>query len=1182
VGARRDGSGAREETAARDDGVRLLGPLELIADGVPVALGGRRRRTLFGVLLVHRGDVVSVDRLLDEVWHGAPPDRARDTLQAHLAHLRRSLADAGSSIVIERKPPGYALHVDEDDLDAGRFHALVDRAQRTFASGDASAAADAYGEALALWVGTALDGVEDAPSIVAERTSLEAARRDAIERWAEAELARGAPAAAIGPLEALLADDPWRERATADLMLALYRCGRQVDAIAVYERMRMTLADDLGLDPSPELRALVSDILRRTPEIDAPDPAASSSPREVLPFVGRDLELRVLGDAVDRAAGGERVVALVRGQAGAGKTRLVRELALSASTRNITVVVGRCDEEAIVPYQPFLEAIGGYVDRMSVDTLSSLPATQLADLARVVPRLADRIPAPVAVTTAAPGFERLRFFEAVTGFLRSIAPVVIVLDDVHCADQASLALLHHLLRPPTSEPERDGICVVLTAREAEAGTANALATVAEAQRDGVAVVHVSIAGLDGDAVGALVRSCLRGAAEDELRTLTAELLQATDGNAFFVRELLRDIGDHGASRTVATALPTTVRDAIDVRLARLGTDARESLAAAAVVGHEFDLDVLAAVVATPERDVLDHLEDATRIGVIVETPIVDRFRFAHALHRRVITDQLPASRRVRLHHLVGEAIEELRAGDLDEHLGELAHHFAEASKVSDASLAVSYSRRAGERAMRLLAYEEAAQHFRRAVDGMNFMSDPDDHLKCRLLLALGDAHNRAGDIATASTVLLEASALAGRLGDNVRLAESALLYGGAMTGPVDVDPQRIALLERALAASDGTNLALRARVLARLADALEYAPGNRALELSVQAVALARQSGDEAALASALYANVNLHFVDGSGGERLAEVTELSSLARSVGDVDLQLMAEAWRIVRLLELGDAVDADEALADMTEQTTQLRQPFYQWGAAGFHAMHALLRGDFTEAETLADRALAFGQRVHPGQALQSHVTQLVGIRWAQGRLDEIAGLVDMVDHTTTTLPGWQAVQVWVPYQVGDLDTARRRTDALADDDFGDIITGPFWSPCTALVGEACAAIGRPEHAQILYDRLLPLASEAIVVGRASVCLGAASRYLGLLAARLGRLDDAMRHFDHAVGFNMLLGARAYTAVTRYEYALALRSRGQSGDAERSAQFLREAKLGARTIDMSWLVARVEAIDEPAHV
>jgi DNA-binding SARP family transcriptional activator len=1158
----------------------VLGPLEIVVDGQAVAVGGVRRRTLLGVLLVHRDNVVSVDRLVDELWQDDAPAQSRDTLQAHLAHLRRALAGVRPEVVIERKAPGYVLRAPDDCLDVTGFERLVEKGRIQLAAGDVGGGAASLSSALESWA-RPFDGVDDAPSIQAERGRLDQIRRDAIEEWANAELRLGRVAAVIPSLEALLVDDPWRERATGQLMTALYRAGRQVDALATYERLRRTLADELGLVPSPELRALEGEILRQAATLDPGDGAgggaaggAAPDLGRVLPFTGRDAELNVLLTTLRRATQAGRAVAMVRGEAGAGKTRLVRELALAAAAQGVTVLAGRCDEDPLAPYGPFLEAISGYIDRSGTDALAGVSPSDLAELSRVVPRLASQLPTPAPAGGGSPEFERLRFFEAIDVFLRAVAPALLVLDDVHWADPGSLMLLRHVLRSAETTP----LLVVATTRDAEPGTPAAMAALADAAMASGGAVYVELTGLDADAVTALVRAAFDDAADRHVGQFATELFEATGGNPFFVRELLRDAA---ASGTIATLrrdglpLPPTIRDAIAARTAGMQEAVLDAMRASAIIGEEFDLDVVAAMQPAGEETVLGYVEAALRAGVVVETATVDRFRFAHALVRRFLLDEMSASRRVRLHHLAGTALERLRADALADHFGELAHHFAEAAKVADAGLAVTYAQRAGERAMALFAYEEAVQHFQRAVDGMGFMADPDDAARCELLLQLGDALNRAGDTPEAATALSSAAALARRTGDATRLARAALDYGGHWTQPAGVDAERAELLESALELLEGGDASLRSLVMARLAEALAHGEAARAADLGTEAVATARRTGDDAALAAALYANVTLLFDRGDVG-RLAEATELVELAERLGDADLVVRAGAWKLLGLLELGDAEGVEATLHLLVEEATALGQPLYEWGAAGFSAMYALLRGEFDEAESAAQTAMELARRGQAAQAQQNYVAQLIAIRYCQGRLAEIAPVLGALAASPDAIAAWEAVAGWVEFQLGDPVAAQARVARLRADDFAAIASGPFWAPPVALVGEVCAAGGDVDDAAALYRRLLPLADEAVVVGRASVCLGAAGRFLGLLATRLEQWSDAEEHFARALEINQRMGARPFTALTEHAWACMYAARHGKGDDRRAARLAADAQAGAKALGMHWLADLASAM------
>ena len=426
--------------------IRALGRLDLVRDGTVVGLGGAKRRALLALLVAHHDQPISAERLIEELWGDEPPARSRDTLQAHVAHLRRALGTGGLAIV--RGPAGYSLTTaGPEHLDVAAFDAAAEHARQVAAAGDPARSREAWAEALAGWGGAPFDGVEGLPSVDAERLRLRRLHHGVAEDWAAAVLDLGLdPAEVVATLEGVLTDDPWRERATGLLMTALYRAGRQVDALTAYDRLRRGLADELGLVPSPELQALEGDILRQVPSLgpvtttSLSAPAGEGSGAEprpiVLPFVGRAGELGRLRALLDRTVAGERTVALVLGAPGAGKTRLARELAIGARSSGVAVLWGRCDEDPLAPYHPFIEALG----------------VGLGDVAVAQAVEVDWVRGSTGQ------FERLRLFDSVVRILEAQAPAVLVVDDVHLADPASAALLRHVVRTSHRLP----IMVVLT------------------------------------------------------------------------------------------------------------------------------------------------------------------------------------------------------------------------------------------------------------------------------------------------------------------------------------------------------------------------------------------------------------------------------------------------------------------------------------------------------------------------------------------------------------------------------------------------------------------------------------------------------------------------------------------------------------------------------------------------
>src|SRR5215213_3015382 len=480
--------------------------------------------------------------------------------------------------------------------------------------------------------------------------------------------------------------------------------GNPAEALLAFEALRRLLREELGTTPGPDAMAVHDRVLlgRRPvrPWPVAPGrrwPAPLEAVRAGHAFVGRSAEAARLVETWGAAVGGRRRLAVLAGDAGIGKTRLAAELASAAHDDGAVALFGRFEEQAPAPYQPFVQMLRGWAGGASLAPLAERLGPRAAELGLLLPEVgaagggeATPLHGPES------GAQRLRLFDGIAALLAEIAgdaPLLVVLDDVHWADQPTLQLLAHLVRAPAPE----AALFLVSARSDEEGEPLA----------------ALLAGLDADETAALVAE-LEGA--PAAPAFVAELHEETEGNPFFIEEVLRHLEGAGDLALRDAGVPDGVREVTGRRLARLGEPALAMLAVAAVVGREADFDVLDEAGPLHDDALVQALEEAVAAGVLREdAERVGRYAFSHALVRATLYDGLSALRRARLHSRVGEALIARRGTQLDPHLGQLAHHFALAAPVDRPERAVDFALAAGRRADRLLAWEEAAGHYRAAL-----------------------------------------------------------------------------------------------------------------------------------------------------------------------------------------------------------------------------------------------------------------------------------------------------------------------------------------------------------------------------------------------------------------------------------------------------------------------------------
>ncbi len=870
-------------------------------------------------------------------------------------------------------------------------------------------------------------------------------------------------------------------------------------------------------------------------------------------LVGRRAEVEQLGHAFDAVCRGRGSVTLLVGDAGIGKTRMITEIVDAAVERGALSFVGRAHESGGAPaYWIWVEALRPYIAQADPDDLVSLMGPGAPEISELVPMAAaNRLPAQA--TAFEPEQARYRMFDSVTTFLTNVArraPLVLVLEDLHWADKPSLLLLQFLAREIAGVP----IWVVATYRDSEINERHPLSFTLAALRREAQLERIVLGGLDRDEVGALVREWSDGEVGDEL---VDTLVRTTEGNPLFVLEMLQHWREEGVidaepidGAGLSVSIPQGILEVIGRRLDRLSAECRRVLTVAAVLGHEFDYRVLAPVVDCGDEALIEHLDEASAARLVTELPVtVGRYSFTHSLIREVLYRRLSGLRRSRLHGRVGATLERLYAEDDEPHLAELAHHHLESADLGDVDKAAHYAARAGDRAIRLLAYEDAVFYLQSRVRVCERAVPPDSAEVCRALIALGDAQGKAGKTSQQHEAFGGAAAIARRLGLPELFSAAALGFGGRHLREFGtVDERAVALIEEALTALGDGAVPRRAQLFARLALSLRHAPetARKRRELSREAVDLARRHGDPSVLASVLDDALWAQWWPDNLDFRLAAAQELLAIAGDTGEREMELRAHGWRVATLLEAGDAAGLESEIARHSELADELRLPLYRWDTLNFRGAWSFQRGDIVRAERYAFESFAAGRKVHEHNADQIHAVQLGLARVAQLRSAEI---FDNLTALTAYHPTcWRCGLLFGYAEEGMRDEASEQLEWLAYDDFARLPVDSVWLAGLCHLSIAVAFLGDVPRADVLYERLLPFrAQHAVISEYALAGIGSIERYLGLLAATLGAPERASDHFRRAIAANAKAQARLELIRTRLDYADMLLGRGNAAGA-----------------------------------
>lgn len=1153
--------------------IRLLGTFSVsVGDRIvePSAWRLRRATQLVKLLALTPGHRIHRDQLIDALWPETDPDSALSNFHQTLHAARRALEPDRSA-----RSSGSLLRLHQQVLSfepAGDVWIDAEAFQSAASNARTSSDLDSCIGALALYSGDLLP--EDLYENWTQRTrdSLRETYLELLLTTAQLQEASGATDAAIETLRKIIATDPLKEAAYSVLMRLYAMSGRRDQALRLYEQLSETLQAELDASPSPE----IIDLSMRIGSGDVAAPAVpatgtgSRAQSELAGgirislaelaaesgFVDRQNELSRLQRAFDTMLSGQGQIVLLEGEPGIGKTRLAEEVAHFAGMSGATVFWARCHEADGAPaFWPWYQIVRNSLRDRPLDELMADLGAGAGPIAQVVPDVRDALPDTPVPSDIDSDQARFRFFDSVTTYLGRLSerhPLLLIIDELHWADQSSLVLLEFF----ADEIASHRIMLVVTYREAEIGDMVPLIrTIARLNRSRSAS-RLQLSGFeirDTEQYGRLIAG--RPLPENLVQTL----YQRTNGNPFFLREVVELLAQEGSDSDRGrweTTIPLGVREAVSLRMSQLSEDSRKVLVNAAVIGGEFQLEVLAAVSGETEDRLIDLLEEAVTLGVIVEdSGAPGRFRFTHILTQETLYEGLIAARRARIHARVGDAIERFYESKSDPPYAEIAHHFYLAASAGESKRAVEYLTRAGEQLTTRLAYAEAASQFRRAVEILEqYMPDLQPEL-FDVLLMLARAEMAAGESRDARASRLRSVDVARALEDPERLAMAALQMVDIASDYMDWRASdETVLLEESLAALPEGDSPLRVQVMSRLAHTLVFnkTPAEsrdfsiQQEQLVQEAVSMARRIGNPGLVADALRAAHDVLWTYEDVDERIAIAREILTLATETHDPQLELAARAQLTGEFLTKGMVDEADRELDAYETLATKYQLPLNIWSATAKRAMRAYMRGELGKSEELIEQAHAIAQRSAPEISQLNHLLQSFFIRREQDRLHEVEEMLttERVNHPAEPL--WQCLLAVLYADSGRHDETSGIMSDLLDQKPSAIPRDSFWLASMALISDACATLNDTKHAADLLDLLRPHASLFVCPGNHVIFLGPVSHYLGRLAMTLERWDDAAGYFDDARMAEKAMGIPIFEAHTESAFVEMCAKRGDERD------------------------------------
>jgi tetratricopeptide (TPR) repeat protein len=1017
---------------------------------------------------------------------------------------------------------------------------------------------------------SATDVRQDGDALRVTFTDARAAARCAVELQQRIE-ADNRTAAVPGVLRIAAAGEAGRD----DRLCALAGAGQILVDEGVWEQLRDS--DELQIEAprrlgGPEAAAEIRwDPL---PEPVVPLPARLEVARPEA-FVGRAPELARLEPLLAHAGNGGRQVILLGGEPGIGKSRLARELAVAAHARGATVLQGRCDEDLRMPYQPFVEALSHLVEHAADAVLERHVDEHGGELGRLVGALSRRLPEVPAPSHADGDTERYLLFGAAVGLLnaeQAQRPVVLSLDDIQWADMPTLLLLRHLV----ASDLRLRLTIIATFRTTEFDDEHPLVKLLADLHREPDVTRIDLTGLEVEAVAELAHDAtgqeLDGATMDAARALQ----RRTSGNAFFVTEMLR----HHGNDLFAAEMPGSVRDVLERRLQRLGDSVREPLAAASVIGQEFDLELVGRMLGADPDAVIAAVDAAADAALVIAPRHPgDRYAFAHGLIVTTLYEGLGPARRGQLHRRAATALEEL-CGDgsgavATSRVSELARHWLNA-EPADLERALRYTQLAGEHAVAQLAPDDGVRWYRQGLDLFDQLGGADGATRFELLVGLGDAQRQAGD-PEFRTTLLDAAALARRMQDGPRLVRAVLANNrGFVSASGVVDDERLHALEDALDAVGPDDSAQRAVLLATLGAELAFSPTDRErrIEHSDEALAIARRLDDPAALSRVLSLRFVTLWMPETLDERLANSEENVVAARRTGDPIAEFHAVHWQAAAFVEAGRLNDAHRDVEHEAALAERLGQPTMRWLATYDRANLEIITGRLAEAEQHAHEALEIATLSAQPDALSFFTSQLTNIRYEQGRLAELQPLIAQVVADNPGIPAFRAVLALACCE-GDLDDEARRILAHETSSaFSELPPDVTWLPGLAIYAEVAAHLQDGAAGEVLYDLLAPWAGQVVYSGISA--WGSVDHHLGAVAAVIGRYGEAEEHLRQAAELNVALRAPIWVARTELATARLLLDRDGLQDRERGRALLERATAAAQRLGSATLARRAAGL------